>query len=671
MQCGYINARSLNNKSDIIRDIVEEFDFDILAISETWLSKEADKNQQIIEDIKPVGYSFFHVPRGEGRGGGVGVLYKTGIKFRDTLCQSKKYETFEHLECVLNHGHQAVRLMVIYRPPSQSRNNSSDKKFMSEFSTMLTSQLILPGKLLICGDINYHMDIKTNRNTMKLHDLMKNAGIEQHVNEPTHEAGHILDIVLGRDTEDMITEVSVSEIQISDHHLITFELDVSRPPPQLQHVSYRSYRKIDKDRFRKDLEESLQIDENDTVEEMLTKYTSITKTLIDKHAPEKSKLITKHPNTPWYTEELRAEKHKRRKLERKWRSTRKAEDKEAYKEQCKAVNKLVDSTKTWYYSNKLTEVTGNQKQVYNIINRLLHRTNKQILPQRDSLSNLCDEFADFFADKIVKIREELERNLLNMNLANTNVSADTHNVTVFDTFKMVTEEEVEELVISTANKSCELDILPTWLLKDNLDAVLPILTSIINCSLSTSHVPADFKKALLKPLIKKAMLDPEIMKNYRPVSNLDFISKLLERVVAKQLENHLTMNDLYEILQSAYRKHHSTESALLKVNNDILKAINEDKVCLLVLLDLSAAFDTIDHQMLLERLHQDFHITGSVLKWITSYLLERKQKVAISNETSSEKNLDFGVPQGSVLGPVLFTLYTAPLASVINRYSVS
>ena len=146
------------------------------------------------------------------------------------------------------------------------------------------------------------------------------------------------------------------------------------------------------------------------------------------------------------------------------------------------------------------------------------------------------------------------------------------------------------------------------------DQLTPVLTTIVNASLSCAEFPTELKKAFLTPLIKKIILDCEIFKNYRPVSNLSFISKLVERVVCVQLVEHLKSNNLYEIFQSAYRQLHSTETALLRVQNDLLQAVDNEGGAILVLLDLSAAFDTIDHQKLLNLLNQSFGIRGVALK---------------------------------------------------------
>ena len=181
-------------------------------------------------------------------------------------------------------------------------------------------------------------------------------------------------------------------------------------------------------------------------------------------------------------------------------------------------------------------------------------------------------------------------------------------------FRVVSESDVRKVITSSPTKSCALDPISTWLLKQCLDQVAPVLTVIVNTSLSCADFTPELKRAFVTPLINKLILHCEIFKNYRPVSNLSFVSKLIERIICVQLVDHLKENDLYEIFQSAYRQLHSTETALLRVQNDIIQAVDSEGGAILVLLDLSAAFDTIDHQKLLDLLDYSFGIRGDALR---------------------------------------------------------
>ena len=179
-------------------------------------------------------------------------------------------------------------------------------------------------------------------------------------------------------------------------------------------------------------------------------------------------------------------------------------------------------------------------------------------------------------------------------------------------------------------------------------------------SLRDSLMPKSLKTALIRPLLKKTGLDSDILKNYRPVSNLTFISKVIEKVVSGRLNEHLIKNSMFDPLQLAYRHKHSTETALIKVQNDILSALDAGSSAILLMLDISAAFDTIDHD-----------ITGDALVWFRSYLTGRIQRVVIENAVSGDQELGFGVPQGSVLGPKIYCMYTKPVSDIIQRHGLS
>ena len=229
---------------------------------------------------------------------------------------------------------------------------------------------------------------------------------------------------------------------------------------------------------------------------------------------------------------------------------------------------------------------------------------------------------------------------------------------------------LDRSVTSMTNKSCELDPMPTSFVKEAIGTLAPIITDIVNGSLTSGVFPSCYMEALVTPLLKKLSLDCNRLQNYRPVSNLALISKNIEKVVSAQLNTYLNDNNLLEPFQSAYRQGHSTETALVRVQNDIICAVGQQKAVLLVLLDLSAAFDSVNHQLLIKTLQQ-LGIRGTMLHWFSTYLLGRLQRIKVNGVTSQPKPLDCGVPQGgSVLGPILFTIYTASLGQLLRQLDV-
>ena len=379
---------------------------------------------------------------------------------------------------------------------------------------------------------------------------------------------------------------------------------------------------------------------------------------------------------PWFTDEIAAAIRLRRRLEKCWKRDKTSNEKyEQFHKQRRTVSNLMDSTEHKFFLNKIIKNKSNYKQVYNVCNQLLGRNKDLPLPPNCTNKELADRFNTFFINKITKIRHGLENKIQELGRPPSFVT-DTLNVTTekLDKFTIVTPEHVEHIIKQVPPKSCESDPIPMDLLRDILPSVLNIIMDITNGSLQQGVFPNAFKESLVKPLLKKANLDL-VDKNYTPVSNLQFISKLIERVAAEQLVDHVNRNNLMEVNQSAYREFHRTETALVKVREDILKAIDNKEILCLVLLDLSAAFNVIDHHQLLARMESRFGLSGTVLNWIKSYITGRSQKVVIEDlnsngaESGSTK-LDQGVPQGSVLGPICFTWYTCPLGDICRSHGI-
>src|SRR6218665_1353768 len=241
---------------------------------------------------------------------------------------------------------------------------------------------------------------------------------------------------------------------------------------------------------------------------------------------------------------------------------------------------------------------------------------------------------------------------------------------VFERFKLYSPEEIRKQIQSTKSKSCSLDPIPTTILKEFLEELLPFVTEMCNRSLQQGWLPISQRHPIVKPIIKKEGLDQDDVKNYRPISNLTYMSKLVERMVCNQLITFLEGNNMLPKHQSGFSAPHSTETAVLKVMSNILTAADQGRVSLLGLLDMSAAFDTVDHDILLRHLETSFGLTGSVISWLSSFLRGRTQQVIFNNLESTIAKVTSGMPQGGVLGPLLFLLYTADISVIAMEHNL-
>lgn len=677
----FLNAQSVKNKTLALADYITGHDLDVVAIAETWLGTSGDAT--VISELLPTGYNIKHVPRqGKSAGyGGVALIYKTSINVKVTDSHLiNNFESFEHMECHVKVNTVDFILCVIYRPPPSRSNKLKTSTFFEEWSSFLDRYSTVSAEVLITGDINLHLEDTNNHDAERFRCIVLEHGMRQHVSEPTHRRGHTLDAVLTRDTDTLLCgDVRVSDPGLSDHMAISCQLSMTKPNVTRLSISYRKYKDIDIDAFKSDITDSIAINMHLNTEDMVSLYDSTLISVVDKHAPLVHKTITSRPQTEWYDDNLRQEKVKKRYLERKWTKSKLTVFHEAYREQCARYNTLLQEAKTKHYTSKVESCGRDQKAVFNLTKHLLGKKNVSVLPEHVSASTLAETFSTFFTSKITTIREDMRQVMC----ANDNISgveSNSHDYTdidservhnVLDSLDPATEKEIRDIITKSPSKSCKLDPIPTELLKECLDELVPSITQIVNQSLFSATMPSTLKHAVIRPLLKKAGLNPEEHKNYRPISNLSFLSKVVEKVVATRLDKHMNDNNLHEPLQSAYRANHSTETALLKVQNDILQALDSQHVAVLVLLDLSAAFDTIDHHTLLTRLSREFAIKGKAYEWFHSYLIGRSQSVTINAETSTPHTLRYGVPQGSVLGPKLFGMYMKPLGSIISQHNVS
>ncbi len=666
--CAHLNVRSAtsitstHDKPTLIRELISDQHLDILTLSETWLTK--DSLPSVLNSLTPPGFSLLHIPRPSHKlGGGVAVIYRSFLKA--TITPHLSSQSFESICIKFSISQSSFLLFTIYRSPS-----SSFSLFQSEFTSLLEDIVPCPSEIIFTGDFNFHVDIPTVPNSSTFLTLLETFNLTQHIHFPTHDLGHTLDLLITRSNSKAISNIFDIMPAISDHHAIIFNLNVpnhSRPSRITKLI--RPINSINLTAFSNDI---LSSDLHHTIPTSLSVYVELFTTtlsaLLNKHAPCKTITVPNNPPKPFITPEIKKEKTFRSKLETIWRKFKTPSNRAAYKSQSRKVSKLITEARRLYFKNFISQNQFNPKKLWSGLDTLLSRKPPSVLPTFSCPRLMASTFSTFFIQKIAKITS-----IFTPNISPTSVLPDIPLPYVppqLHLFSPATMDEITIAISSSSNATCSLDPIPTELLKSCLPALILPITNIVNLSLSEGIFPDQFKNAIVTPLYKKHSLPQEDLSSYRPISNLNFISKIIERVIHSRLTNHFLNFPALSPFQSAYRPFHSTETALLRIQNDLLLAIDKKQVSALVLLDLSAAFDTIDHCILLNRLSTLFGISGLALQLLSSYLQNRTQSVLIGSHCSDSSPLSTGIPQGSVLGPLLFSLYTTPLSYLLSNSGV-
>ena len=651
LKFGVVNARSVCNKVDIISDIIYSEKLDILAICETWIT---DESKHILDQIRPSDYTVLHIPRQEKRGGGVGIICKSTLKPGQD--NSTTFDSFEHVIIRTTFKHTRLTIVNLYRPPSSSLG-----QFFEDLASLLDELCTSTTPILICGDFNIHVQNDTDANKKRLDDILFRYDLSQHVKGPTHTSGNTLDLVLTRACDNILDSAETSCL-VSDHFLVSGYLNFTDPPSTAKPSAFRKIADINLDKFKKDICEKINT-EYDDLDSLIEHFDSTLTSILDSHAPVQHRKGKAKPIQPWYDNDIHVARRQRRALERKWK--KKPGDiiiKANLQAASSSYNKLITTKKTAFHNKQVTENAGNSKNLFKIVGNLLNSKNSTVLPEAPSDKDLADKFALFFKNKIAKISESFQETPNDH--ANINLPSEPQCSSSLPAFRSVTSEEIKKYILSAPSKTSLLDSIPTNLIKECVDEVTPCITTIVNKSFEQGYIPKPLKQAVVTPVPKKSNVSE--FSNFRPISNLPFLSKLLERLVVNQLTDYCELNSLEEPYQSAYRQGHSTETALLKITNDLLLNMDNQQISLLVLLDMSAAFDTIPHQMFLDRLKCAFGLSGSALKWFESYFTDRSQRVVINGDMSSTDELEIGLPQGSGAGPFGYKAYTKPIGHLIK-----
>ena len=662
---GLLNARSAVHKAALIHDVVADRSLDVLALTETWITSDAPDAVRL--DTAPPGFQVLHQPRGSStdkRGGGVAIIHRDAISARPLdVGQPSEFELLATQLTLRPTVH--VTVACLYRPPG-----AVTQSFCRQFADLLDQLVTAKQRFVVCGDFNCP-GAGGRQLDASLDDLLQRYNLTQHVTTATR-GDNILDLLITSASDsDLLSDVVVQPTCFSDHQLVACRLHVPRHQPTTTRYCYRDIRRVDLAAFHSDVLQSplFDFDYDTPVDSYVELFNSEVARVLDKHAPLKSRTRRVGRNDcRWLSAEARDAKRHCRRRERRYRRTRSHADRLAFHAERIAARDAITRSRSDAIRERFNDVIGNSAATWQAVRDVLHRGHRPVYTD-SQCRTLASGFSQYFTDKLERIHQSITACLQQSSAPE--FSGRRHTGPTLSQLSPTTAAEVRKVLTTTQLKPSPVDVLPTALLRASIDTFAPVIAHMANLSFQQCRFPAAFKTAQVLPLLKKPTMDKDEMSSYRPISNLTTVSKVIERLVLERLRPHLLASPSYPRLQSAYRCGHSTETALLHVLNTVYAAADDRKATVLVGLDLSAAFDTISHVVLVGRLEQQFGVDGGALSWLRSYLTDRQQFVKLGEHSSDVMHCTSGVPQGSVLGPMLFTAYVAPIGDLIESHGVA
>lgn len=657
---GLLNVRSAVNKAAVIHDLLDSHKLDFTFFTETWFLRTDPP--ALTEDIAPGGFSTLHSfrdGRKKSRGGGISLVYRDCLNFK-RLSLPFKPSTFECLSVYLNINKTRLNFIAIYRPPPTPTST-----FFEEFSLLADSMDNTPGGHVFLGDFNCPGQISGQVDS-RLVDFLNDRDYCQIVSEPTRK-DNLLDLIICCNTsflQPASRSPQVFDVLFSDHRLIIGELIMPLPQCQVITYSYRDIKNIDPAQFDSILCKSSCFTQtvNDP-DEFAARIDKDVISTLDVLAPLRTvtKRVSSSQVVNWHSSQSRSDKKTCRRLERRFRRTKDQGDYVAWRKAGRVLGKSLKEARRDHFAHAINDC-ANLKSKWSCILNLLHLSKTVVS------SSLCltgDMFLKYFNDKLLLISSNIASKLVNVSPP---LVPSSQCPTPLSSFAPVLFSQVDSLLLSLSKPS-PVDVIPISVLKSCHITFALLLTKLANASFVSGKFPDIYKISQITPILKKETLDPMNLASYRPISNLRTIGKLLERLVQSQLRPHLMSSPAFSCFQSGYRPCHSTETGSLFVVDKLLRS-SFTAPSLLVSLDLSSAFDCISHSVLLDRLKHDFGVSGCLLMWLESYLANRQQYIRWDGVQSASTPITSGVPQGSVLGPLLFSTYVSPISRLFDSFSI-
>ena len=655
-----VNTRSLFPKIDELRHVALINDYDIIVVTESWMNTN-DSSSLINID----GYSLIRKDRYNQTGGGIVLYFKNELAVKHVDLADVAIDVddnFQFLCITLKFSKKSIGIIATYRPEyiPYSRLSALEDLFVYLFP--------LTDAIFVLGDLNCDFLSPSKPETRYLQSIIESYGFTQIIDQPTRITENtrtLLDIIITNDLDLIHSHGAQPPIGNSDHCLTYVNLNHLKPNNNGKQIRFRDFSNFNILDFHEDAAKCKwsDITQYDDIDKKVEVLSNIITEVFNKHAPIKQKKVTKR-KVPWVTENVKLLMKLRDRALIKFKHSRNTADWEEYKKMRNFTTSVLRQEKKAYLSFHLKVKNNDSKGMWRELGKLGlgQHVNTDIPSHLQNAEAINLHFIN--GTKHLNV----DYDAINDQCKYFNTHTFNNNSELFK-FRMFSETEVKKAISSMRSNACGVDGISKNMLNLVLPFVLPPLTHIFNYSVKHSVYPSLWKNARVTPIPKKKTLITSY-KELRPISIQPILSKVMEKLIFCQLNEYVESKQILPPIQSGFRRQHSTATALLNVTADMYEAVNNNNVCMLVLLDLSKAFDTVDHTLLLAKLKY-YNISHETVMWFKSYFSDRKQLVQLSPDVfSSYLTIKSGVAQGSILGPLLYSIYTADLYKSIKHCQI-
>ena len=645
------------------------YNFDILGFVETKLTKD-------IEHLYKLNSYNQYTNNNTRNSGGLALYCHSRLEVvvrKDLTVKTACMETL-FVEIVSGGKNRIVGL--IYRRPNTNKIN-----FINGLEEIIEKVSTENKLIYLSGDFNLNLLKKdTCLQTKNLINLFNSNNYVSLINKPSRITNHsttIIDQIWSNDYRNILRNGLFYDFT-SDHFPVfsIFKNSLiknNNNNTEKETITYRSFTDENILKFKNDLQIidwNDRLNGNDTIEKF-DNFILLFSDLFDQNFPKLTKVIRKRPNNkPYINQEIKLLIKEKEKMQKKY-----AKYPITYGEQYKKFRNLVTNeirkAKHTYFKNKLNSSSGDTKNTWKVINQILKPNNEIDKNKVNSFINPSDQqekitddkmICEMFNNYYVNAGKNLSNNIIDNNIPATDYLDSRVSETLI--FPSTDELEVTRLVECLDDSAAGVDDIPARIIKSVSREIAYPLTTLFNLSMRDGIFPDQFKIAKITPIFKKD--NKQELKNYRPISVLPCLSKILEKLIHDRLTDFLTNHQVISETQHGFRKQKSTTSAILQLTDNILNSFDQEQFTIALFLDLSKAFETVDHHILLNKL-EHYGIRETSLKWFESYLKNRKQIVKYKTQISSLQEISLSVPQGSLLGPTLFNIYINDITLSVNK----